>query len=251
MLRRPTLHYGEQDLDIVTEISHDSRDGMKTVIPYNPSWAQIFIQVSGGIDSALLLYLACKSFKEIRAKVRIVPVSIEVPTKAKSLGSARAVIGKVRELVGYEYLGPGLEYHIPPEQCKNPHKDMFFNQTLARLLENFPNSFEMNGNTKNPPEHVRVGFPNDEFRQKVRDSRTTIYNTPKSASPHAMNDKSGIVALYHKEGIVDDLAPLTLSCDMDRAEIERRSLGLPCGHCWWCHERAWGFSSNNLTDPSF
>lgn len=250
MSERETTHWGVTKVEVEKEFNFDSHSSMRTTIPYSSQWSYLFVQVSGGIDSALMLYLTAKVFRQVGSKQPIIPISLEVPTKAKSLKSARAVITKVRELTGYEYLRPGLEFHIPPTRSYNPFKNRFFSDTVLRMFENFPNSFEFNGNTLNPPFNIRQHFPDDDCRQMDRDFRTTIYNSPRSAAPHAMNDKSGIVALYKKEGILTELAPLTLSCDRDMADIDDFSLSIPCGDCWWCHERAWGFSSNQLIDPA-
>jgi hypothetical protein len=250
VLERDTTNWGRTIVEVEQEFKFKSKSQMYTLIPYSSKWSYLFVQLSGGIDSALMLYLTAKVFHKIGANQVILPISFEVPTKAKSLQSARLVISKVRELTNYKYLRPGLEFHIPPTRSYNPFKNRFFSDTILRLFENFPDSFEFNGNTLNPPKEARQYFPDDDFRQIDRDRRETIYNSPRSASPHAMNDKSGIVALYEKENILNELAPLTLSCDRDLADIHDYGLDLPCGDCWWCHERAWGFLSNQLTDPA-
>ncbi len=250
MLRRQTLNHGEIDINIDTEVIYESTDGMKTIIPYSEQWSRVFVQTSGGLDSSLLLYLTTKTFKELGSHCDIIPVSMEIPTKAKNLASARAVIEKIKQLTGSSRLRPGLEFHIPDSQSKNPQKDAFFNRTIVGLFENFDGSFDFNGNTKNPPQDVRHQFRDDDNRQLGRDNRQTIYNSRLSASPHAMNNKKGIVFLYNKEGILDELASLTLSCDMDLEEVRRRNLSIPCGECWWCRERAWGFEANSVVDQS-
>ncbi len=248
-LFRDTKNHGPRQVHAVDEYVYDSVDGLKTIIPYSPSWNTLLVQASGGLDSSLLLYLTARAFKEMNLSVKILPLSLEIPTKAKNLSSARAIIKKVQELVGYEHLLPGHEVIMPLDKCEPPHKNQFFNDVVVKTFENGVN-FEFNGNTLNPPEEARKHFPNDDLREIERDNRTTVYNAVVSASPHAFNNKKGIVYLYKKFGILEDLASLTLSCDMDLSEVKRRKLDIPCGHCWWCHERAWGFSANDTEDPS-
>jgi len=250
MLYRDTENHGLVEVNATTEVSYEAQDGMKTVIPLGDHWRQVLVQTSGGLDSALLLYLVSKTLKEVNSKAKIIPLSLEVPIKAKNLSSARAVISKVREITENPNILPGIEIGIPVEKSHPPHKNQFFNDVIMDLYRAQVFDFEMNGNTKNPPEEVRRDFLYDEYRQTDRDSRLTIYNAPISASPHAMIDKSGIVYLYQKEGLIDELAPLTLSCDMNLSEIEERNLSVPCGICWWCRERQWGFDSNQLKDPA-
>ena len=49
-------------------------------------------------------------------------------------------------------------------------------------------------------------------------------------------DKKDIARLYEEEGILDDLFPLTRSCENDD------TLDYHCGYCWWCDERKWAFN---------
>ncbi len=250
MLRRDTLNHGIDDVNADIEVAYTTSDGQSTLIPFSSEWKNIFVQTSGGLDSALLLYLTAKTFAAQKSDVKIIPFSLEIPTKAKNLASARAVIQRVRVLTGYQNLQSGVEGHIPMELSENPHKDAFFNSTLKSLWDKFDISFEFNGNTKNPPNEARRHFRDNDHRQLTRDNRTTIYNSRYSASPHAMIDKKGIVELYIQQGILNELAPFTLSCDINLSEAKERGLDIPCQECWWCRERDWGFKSNGATDLS-
>ena len=250
MLLRDTLNHGTQEVYVENEVVYPSLDGMSTTIPHHARWKTLLVQTSGGLDSALMLYLAAKTFVDLGAQIQILPFSLEIPTKAKTLSSARAVISKVRELTQYKYLLPGIEYHIPIDECSPPYKDQFFNRTILHLFMDDKICFDLNGNTKNPPENYRSHFPDDHNRQAKRDHRTSIYNGIRSASPHALNDKRGIVYLYKKFDLLNSLAPLTLSCDMNIDEIKMRGLKVPCLSCWWCYERQWGFQANGLHDPA-
>lgn len=248
MLMRDTLNHGPLKINADTEILIDSVDGMQVIIPYSDDWKKIIVQTSGGLDSALLLYLVSKSLAARNSKTKILPLSLEVPTKAKNLSSARAVINKVRALTNNANLLPGLEIHIPLSQSENPLKNAFFNTTIMDLMTKEDIAFDFNGNTKNPPEEARRLFRDDEFRQILRDNRTTVYNGPGSASPLALVNKKGVVNLYLQNGILSELAPLTLSCDINMSEAIERKLNVPCQECWWCRERNWGFESNGVKD---
>lgn len=247
---KETLHYGPQEISADQEIEFASVDGMKTIIPYSRDWQNLIVQVSGGLDSALLLFLTAKALNELGSTTRITPLSLEVPTKVKNLASARKVIDTVAGITGYPYLQKGVEVIMPKEEAHPDRKNKFFSQVVQNLMRDLGGDFEFNGNTKNPPESVRQEFRDDEWREMTRDDRTTIYNWKSSASPHAFNDKRGIVFLYKKFGIVEALATHTLSCDIDLDEKIERNLPTPCGECWWCRERAWGFASNHIADPS-
>ncbi len=246
MLRREIQNGEMIDFRIDGEVRYESVDGMASIVPYSSQWDQIIVQISGGLDSALMLYLVAKTFDEAGVSTQIRPLSLEVPTKAKSLDSARKVISFIKDFTGYQNILPALEYEIPIHSSRPPMKDRFFTELITDLLKNKGYQFDFNGNTKNPPPEVRQDFEDDESRERTRDDRKSIYNTPHSASPHALNNKKGIVHLYQRYNLLEGLAPLTLSCDMNLEDIKARDLPIPCGVCWWCRERAWGFEANGL-----
>ena len=250
LILRDTLNHGQKYVHAAGEYTYEANGTNRTIIPYSPDWKRIMLQTSGGLDSSLLLYLTARTFIELGLKSEIVPFSVEVPNKVKNLESARAVIETVREAVGYDFISKGVEVIMPESEMMPPKKNQFFNSTIMQFIENEGIDFEFNGNTKNPPLSARSHFPHDYSRELTRDHRPTIYNATISACPHAMNDKSGIVFLYKKFGLIESLAPLTLSCDINLDKMQRKGWGFPCGNCWWCHERAWVFASNNIDDPS-
>lgn len=239
-------NYGWLDSSVEFEATYEAKSGAKVILPLSSTWKGLLIQVSGGLDSALLLYLTAKTIKERNLDLEIQPLSIEVPTKAKTLTTARAVIAKVTELLDFKNMRPGAEFHVPVDEAVNPNKDRFFERTVLQFIKSGEVQFEYNGNTKNPPYEVRRHFSFDEDgREKGRDARTTIYNGIESASPHAMVDKQDIISLYKRYDLLEELAPLTLSCDENMENIIKYNMSIPCGKCWWCQERAWGFEALN------
>lgn len=246
MIKRES-EIGLIDIDIDYEIEYKVSSGNSTIIPLNSKWNSVIIQISGGLDSAILTYLTAKSILDNKLDIKIRPYSVEVPSKVKSLSSSRNVVKKITELLDFHQWLPSEEFYMPLELSYPPNKDKQFFMFLSTILNDGESQFEFNGNTKNPPEHIRSTFKNDEYRQFSRDNRTTIYNGPRSASPHAMMDKKDIVELYVQHNVLDSLAPLTLSCDENADKIARKNLPIPCQQCWWCSERAWGLQANNIT----
>lgn len=242
--------YTEINADVEFEFTADS--GSSTIIPLGKDWHTVGIQVSGGLDSALLLFLTTKAIQESGLNIRIQPISVFIPTKVKNIAATDAIIDKVREITGVDFINDGLVFDMPMEETTthDGKKDGFFVKMIRSMFIDGKIDFEYNGNTKNPPEEVRKHFKNDQHRQRNRDNATSIYNTSHSASPHYNMDKSDIVNLYIKYNLVDTLAPLTVSCDENIAVVHEYETTVPCGTCWWCRERAWGFKSNNIDDPA-
>jgi hypothetical protein len=220
--------------------------GAATIIPMNSAWKAIAIQVSGGLDSTILLYLTVKTIQKYNLDIKIFPVSLEIYNKAKNLGSSRAVIAKVQELTGFTNWGEIVEVIGDETNWRDQGKADFFSQVLRDLFKRELIDFEFKGVTKNPPLEESKDFKYNEFRQFDRDNPTTIYNSRHNASPHAFMNKKDIVELYIKHGVLDELAALTLSCDENLDIIIRNGWDVPCGTCWWCCERRWGLESNGL-----
>lgn len=242
--------YCEISADIEVEFTADS--GFSTIIPLGKNWKTVGIQLSGGLDSALLLFLTAKAIQQENLDIKIQPISVFIPTKVKNIAATDAIINTVRELTGADFINDGLVFDMPitESSTQDGKKDQFFVNVIRKLFSDHVIDFEYNGNTKNPPEDVRKHFKNDQYRQKNRDNAQSIYSTSHGASPHYNMDKSDIINLYIKYNLLDKLAPLTVSCDENIQVVHAEKLNVPCGQCWWCQERKYGFDSNNVTDPA-
>jgi hypothetical protein len=242
--------YIEIFADFEEEFSAES--GNSTIIPLGKNWKTVGIQVSGGLDSALLLYLTTKAIQKNNLNLKIQPISVFIPSKVKNIASTEAIVVKIRELTGADFINNGLIVDMPFEETttQDGRKDQFFKNIIRNLFIDRKIDFEFNGNTKNPPDSARVGWKNDEYRQKNRDAASSIYNASCSASPHFNMNKADIINLYLKHNIFDEIAPLTCSCDENISLVHKLKLNVPCGSCWWCEERRWGFESNNVEDPA-
>jgi hypothetical protein len=242
--------YIKVNAEIEEEFTADS--GNSTVIPLGKFWKTVGIQLSGGLDSALLLYLTTKAIQKNNLDIKIQPISVFIPSKVKNIASTEAIIEKVRELTGVDFINDGLIFDMPFNETTthDGKKDQFFINTIRNLFFEDKITFEFNGNTKNPPDEARIGWKNDEHRQKNRDAAESIYTSSHSASPHYNMDKADIINLYLKHNIFDEIVPLTCSCDENIDVVHEHELNVPCGSCWWCEERRWGFESNNVEDPA-
>lgn len=236
--------------DVEVEFTADS--GSSTIIPLSNQWNTLGIQLSGGLDSALLLFLTAKAIKEKNLNIKIQPISVFIPTKVKNIVATDSIINTVRSITGVDFINDGLVFNMPLEETTthDGKKDLFFKNMIKNLFVSGHINFEFNGNTKNPPEDVRRNFKNDQFRQKNRDDAQSIYTSTHSASPHYRMDKRDIVNLYTKYDLINTLAPLTVSCDENINVVHDFEMTVPCGKCWWCQERMYGFDSNDVTDPA-
>lgn len=221
--------------------------GAATIIPMHSKWKAVGVSLSAGLDSALLLYLTVKTIQKHNLNVKVVPVSIEIYNKVKNIESTVAIIKKIKEITQFTNWGKHVKVIGSEAQARGIEKDLLFENTWNRLFYNWTIDFELNGITKNPPDEVRIGWKHDDYRQFNRDDPKSIYCGELNASPHAFVDKKDIIEHYINHNLVDELIPLTLSCDEDLDIIKKEKLSIPCGKCWWCSERRWGLESHNLS----
>lgn len=195
----------------------------------------IGINVSGGADSALLLYYLMKYYK---SKIYIVTLA----DRSKFLRNSKKsidVVSKCSELTG----NTNFEHTIQYADKQLP--EVLFNG-LELLLKNKVIKLKFNGITANPPDNVLATFKTPTKEHELRNPM--VYRDPISKFrivPWTNIDKKVIAELYIKEGLIDTLFPLTNSCEWDGSTSFNKGTNPyvdHCGQCWWCEERYWGFN---------
>lgn len=191
------------------------------------------ITVSGGADSALVLYFLLK--------YATTPVHIfTLACLGKQNTSTRAtinVISMCAELTGnYNFI-----QHITYATTQD--LDILL-ATPKKYLENRTIQMLYSGQTKNPPNSVSDAF-GDFTTQSVERNPEDI--RPHHIGPHYLPwtnlDKRDIFKIYKEYNLMDNLFTVTRSCEW---QPNMYSVGDPgdehCGECWWCEERQWGFN---------
>ena len=59
---------------------------------------------------------------------------------------------------------------------------------------------------------------------------------PNTWRPLINVDKKGVAEHYTRLGVLEELFPLTRSCEVHTTDFSEH-----CGECWFCKERLWGF----------
>jgi hypothetical protein len=200
--------------------------------------------VSGGADSALMLYLLMKH--------ATVPIQIfscaNGRTNFREPINALVIINKIIELTG----NTNIRFHTHWEKHKT--YDTLLSSELMNTIDASTIYF---GLTRPPPEGAIVDFNTNAAAVGGVDSGYNYPNYyPNCTSPpwfripdigyvevgYAKNyylpfvgiNKQKIAELYRTLGILE-LYKLTRSCES--LTIDDRH----CGACWWCKERIWGF----------
>ena len=229
-------------------------------LPFNKTWKNVGVAVSGGADSALLLYMVC----DIIHKNNL-PITVHVITNVRCW--------KTRPWQQYDSLGvynymiklfPNIKFNrytnlVPPEfewGVNGPtmideygKKVSGDNIELRSFAEYTCHSNDIdayfNGVTRNPP--VTIDYAMD--TRNTDPSRENLHLMIMkhmnflACHPFRFLDKSVIMSLYKKLDLTGLLA-ITRSCEgeFDNITYDTYTPGqyVPlCNKCFWCNERAW------------
>ncbi len=191
---------------------------------------KVGLNMSGGTDSSLLLYILLSNKKET-LEVFTLASDLKGRTSAKI---AANVIDMCIELTGNN----NINHHVV-------YVDMQDDGNLFRLPREMISEKRITtmytGVTANPPKEIADNFltPIDNSEQNSRDPlihRPIIIGD--WCCPFFNIDKIKIAEMYESLGLLETLFPLTRSCELENPPSN--FLG-HCNNCWWCHEREWGF----------
>jgi 7-cyano-7-deazaguanine synthase in queuosine biosynthesis len=198
----------------------------------------IGIMVSGGVDSAILLYYLMKHIKDT---IHIYTTGSNLKYRRNSIIAPR-VVEKCIELTGNNNVVHHIHYDEAATEsspCNAPQKD----------IDKQEINIVYDGTTMNPPHDIASQFtPKLGFDSSRSDTGNNImlYNDDKFYMPWANTNKKDIAGMYRKENLIDSLLPTTRSCEYDPTCEYFDNIKDPglehCGECWWCKEKEWGFN---------
>jgi 7-cyano-7-deazaguanine synthase in queuosine biosynthesis len=180
---------------------------------------RVGVLVSGGADSALLLYLIASQNNH-----ELVVLTICSDDKNHTLQAAIDVVQWVCEntdatiLRHYIVNAPSIDKRVPMRK-----------HAVSKLSEEYEIKSWLNGKTRNPD----ITLPYDDERKLDRDAPIlhTVYDFQPLFFPLGTINKKGVGLLVEKYEL-GMLIALTVSCEKSNP---------PCKSCWWCEERKWAF----------
>lgn len=201
------------------------------VIEVKKDTKRVGIKLSGGADSAVLTYLLAKYKTEERPDIEFMPVTNVCKQKPYNQIHADKVIGFIENRFGFKFREHMVIKNIEEEDFGRFHDhnvDMLYN---AKLIDEHFIAI-----TSFPPEGAMdmTGTHYIEGLDRTRNIKPT--KEGRSNRPFYNLDKVGIAELYDRFDLLDDLFPLTRSCEAHTHDFSKH-----CGSCWWCRERQWAF----------
>jgi 7-cyano-7-deazaguanine synthase in queuosine biosynthesis len=196
------------------------------------------IMVSGGVDSAILLYYL---MKHSTSTIHIYTEGSNHKFRRNTI-IAPQVVEKCIQLTD----NINVIHHINYNKAST-WNSLYDNPKSA--VDSGLVKIVYEGVTMNPPDDIAKKFTPELESGIGRDGSIGVFHSDnKFYMPWANTDKRGIAQMYREENLMDSLFSVTRSCEYDPTcdyfdEIKDPQLG-HCGECWWCKEREWGFKGN-------
>lgn len=212
-------------------------------IIFNTKKSRIGIKVSGGADSAIVLYMLSKYVKESNTGAKITPITVNHEGKDYQEQFSKQVVAHCKEVFGDIFHEHHIGRNYTPDTYASTQQDL-----VESLYENNTIDCHYVGITKNPPKYICESFdqpgPKDdrftgEARQilDIRLRRSKRFLQDSIFRPLINIDKKGVAELYNTFDVMDTLFPLTRSCEEMTNDFSKH-----CEVCWFCKERFWGFN---------
>lgn len=184
------------------------------------------IMVSGGLDSAILLYLLAKEMQDTGSTATINVFSVPRPTDGFDCN--------VSTIVDYVNMRLNMNIGMPIVYGKaDMHHSVIVYTAYLGILEDHLADCIFLGDTANPDVEM-TGVCNTSWPRRLKDYRENVMQ------PFLTFSKKYVVSVC-KEFNLDELAKITHSCT-----VEKRTR---CNKCFQCQERAWAYRCNDYQDP--
>jgi len=213
----------QQDIDFSEHIPLDMKN--------------IGIKLSGGADSAIVCYMLAKYAMAERPDITIHAITGVADGKAYQKIFAERIMSKVSELTGIVF---GTHYYANVKTDSSKNYVLGQSTLVKSLYENKLIDMHLAGITANPTaEEAPILYTDIEKLPSDDRSKTAVLRNIKegrSFCPLLNIDKRGVAEFYTTLGVLDELFPITRSCEDFTDDFTTH-----CGECWFCKERQWGF----------
>ena len=200
---------------------------------------KIGIKLSGGADSAILCYMLAKYIKECRPNITLYPITAVSSTKPYNAVFAQQIIKKIQLLLDFEF---GQHWIRPVESSSSQEYIAGQEKFINELYQNQIIHIHFSGITAIPDPADAPELHDCLLVQELVDNRSRgTHKKPQHGirwqRPLINIDKKAVFELYRDLGVLDELFPLTRSCEAHTKDFSQH-----CKQCWFCKERFWAFN---------
>ena len=222
---------------------------------------RVFLALSGGTDSAMILYLLCRYKPDWKIICHTGIDKHKDPWVGEYASEIISLMQKkfpdvdiIHEQYKFDSLDEITLYYAEKEWNAKEDKSVLptaqgyskafaANDLKSELRKKYDIKLSIHGITSNPPLDVQkeLGFDKvaEPRRNKKYDEQTWKKSGKMHYRPFVNVDKKFVADLYKQFDLMDDLFPLTASCI--GFEKETNYFTEPCKKCYWCYEKKWAF----------
>lgn len=219
---------------------------------------KIGINLSGGVDSAFLMFATLKKISEKNLDVEVIPITGVDTTRPTNEWNAREIMDLFAEMFPDVNIGEHQFNYYTRDRYDKKWKHRFHERIENKLFLDGTIDVLFHGVTQNPGEEVMKEFGFYDNREVKRDDNQRNLITAESRkplekidvptflwyAPFAFVTKQFIAEEYKKHGLLDELFPITASCVGYKEDTN--FFTEPCKKCWWCKEKYWAFGSYDI-----
>ena len=204
---------------------------------------KIGINLSGGADSALVMFMTCREIVERNLDTTIVPITGVDERRPTNIWNAREIVDLFKELFPQVKFYEHQVNHYQKSHEKDKvnhhraHEDRLRKEGIIDVL--------FHGRSANPPEDVakenNLLFKREERRDRHGHDRVPYHENHGKPfyCPLEYLDKRFVAEMYEQFDLMNNLFPITASC-VEYAD-KTDYFSKPCKECWWCREKKWAF----------
>tara|TARA_B110000503_G_C7159415_1_gene418903 strand:- start:2915 stop:3682 length:768 start_codon:yes stop_codon:yes gene_type:complete len=228
----------------------------------------ITISLSGGADSASLLYLVSKHFPQIE----IIPVTCRDQNAPKDAVAAQKIVewvkkefpnNKIRDWQVFDFNDRTEDFvsfeDVDKTIKKYPQFTGMRRTQISKIIQvdriNWNimkqniGAVRLDGMTRNPPTEEMKKYEFYEKAERRRDKELPLVEEyRKYRDKEFLNiyqayinvDKKFVAGVYQENNLMGTLFPLTRSCVGTANQTD--NFTKECHQCFWCHEKKWAFN---------
>ena len=202
-------------------------------IHFDNEKTKIGIKISGGADSAIVLYMLSKYIVECGTGAKIIPITVNHEGKDYQEQYAKQVIDYCKNIFGNIF----GQHYIARNSASATYVSTQTN-LVNTLYEKDIIECPCVGITRDPPKDISetFGHPGPSDDRSPGKQRPVVVQD-KIFRPLINIDKRGVAELYNTLEVTDTLFPLTRSCEAVTSDFTKHCKT----GCWFCQERYWGF----------
>lgn len=197
-----------------------------------PDCTSFAVQLSGGTDSAAVLYKLCEQINGTNIEIYLITgVEYERPTNEQA---AKNITNVIKSYFPNVIFKDHLFFYFHNRRITGISKSQEFITAIDKFKQQYGFTHTFHGRTLNPDDENLIDGRELKRDQPINNSRT--FHTPLQAVT-----KKFVKEFYEDRGLMDSIYPLTESCIGDAQNTN--NFAMACKKCWWCREKFWAFGT--------